>query len=120
MRMDYAMLSRHSLQSSSDQMDYRKYAAIAAACPTAVTPEQCAVWSYPVEKGDEEEVIFNMVNAMLMRIHQSGHLAIISLERFSLVKEGIEYYKEMREGIRESLAFWPLGLPSDSDMLPFM
>lgn len=47
MRMDYAMLSRHSIQSSSDQTDYIKNAAIAASCATALTPEQCAIWSYP-------------------------------------------------------------------------
>lgn len=114
MRMDYALLSRHSIQSSSDQTDYKKYAAISASVPTAVTPEQCAVWSYPLRDGDKEEVIFNMVNAMLMRIHQSGHLAEISRERFNLVKEGIDYYKTMRADIKEGLPFWPLGIPDFS------
>lgn len=115
MRLDYAMLALHSIQSSSDQTDYLKYASIAAASPTAVTPEQCAVWSYPLRDGDKEEVIFNMVNAMLMRIHQSGHLAEISSERFELVKEGISYYKTIRNLINKSVPFWPLGLPSFND-----
>ena len=111
MRMDYALLSRHSIQSSSDQLDYRKTAVIAAACPTAVTPEQCAVWSYPLKEGDREEVIFNMVNALLLRIHQSGHLAEISAEQRALVKEGLDCYKRIRSDIRMGLPFWPLGLP---------
>lgn len=114
-RMDYAMLSRHSIQSSSDNVDYLQYAAIAAASPTAVTPEQCACWSYPLTDGDCEEVAFNMVNAMLMRIHQSGHLAAISDDRRALVSEGIAYYKTMRENIPHSLPFWPLGLPVFGD-----
>lgn len=114
MRMDYALLKRHSIQSSSDQMDYRKFAVISAASPTAVTPEQCAAWSYPLKEGDREEVIFNMVNAMLVRIHQSGHLADISPERFALVKEGIDYYKQIRDDIRNGLPFWPIGLPTFS------
>ena len=38
LRMDYAMLSRYSIQSTSDQDDYRLYATIAANAPTAVTP----------------------------------------------------------------------------------
>ena len=115
MRMDYAMLSRHSIQSSSDQTDYRKYAVIAASCATAVTPEQCAVWSYPLREGDPEEVVFNMINAMLMRVHLSGHLAEISPERRALIKEGINYYKSIRRDIKEGLPVWPLGLPTFQD-----
>ncbi len=115
MRMEYSLLSRHSIQSCTDQTDYRKMASIAAASPTAVAPEQAAIWSYPLKDGDSEEVIFNMINAMLLRIHQSGHLAEISQERFALVKEGLDYYKTIRENIKTALPFWPLGLPFYTD-----
>lgn len=111
MRMDYAMLSRHSIQSTSDQEDYVQYAAIAAASPAALTPEQSAVWSYPLREGDDEEVIFNMVNALLLRVHQSGHLAELSPRRRELVKEALDYYKTIRGDIALSTPFWPLGLP---------
>lgn len=110
MRMTYGFLGVCSIQSSSDQTDYRKYAAIAAAAATAVTPEQCAVWSYPMQNGDREETVMNMVNALLMRIHQSGHLAQLAPERFALVREGIALYKRIRPDIREALPVWPLGL----------
>ena len=40
LRMDYALLSRHSIQSTSDQEDYRRYATISANAPSALTPEQ--------------------------------------------------------------------------------
>lgn len=82
LRMDYAMLSRCSIQSTSDQDDYFRYSVIAANAPSGVTPEQAAVWTYLMnhegavsENVLREETIFNMVNAMLLRIHQSGHLA---------------------------------------------
>lgn len=91
LRMDYAMLSRYSIQSTSDQDDYRLYATIAANAPTAVTPEQAAVWAYPMNHEEKisqrelkEETVFNMVNAMLLRIHQSGHLAKLDEMRFGL------------------------------------
>jgi alpha-galactosidase len=115
MRMDYALLSRQSIQSSSDVEDYRRYARIAAASPTGVTPEQCAVWSYPLEQGDDEEVIFNMVNAILLRVHQSGHMVRISPQRRALVKEGLDVYKSIRADIPHALPFWPLGLPGMQD-----
>lgn len=114
MRLDYATLQRHSIQSISDQFDYKKSAVIAAAAPTAVTPEQCAVWSYPIKDGDREATIYNMINSMLLRVHQSGHLAEADPAHFDLVQEGISYYKSIRQDIPESLPFWPLGLPSFS------
>ncbi|KGE16266.1 glycoside hydrolase family 36 protein [Paenibacillus wynnii] len=120
MRMDYAMLSRHSIQSTSDQEDYVQYAAIAAASPAALTPEQSAVWSYPLREGDDEEVIFNMINALLLRVHQSGHLAELSPRRRELVKEALDYYKVIRSDIPHSTPFWPLGLPdSQADWVSF-
>lgn len=115
LRMDYAMLQRHSIQSTSDQEDYRYYASIAANAPTGVTPEQAAVWSYPLKDGDEEETVFNMVNAMLLRIHQSGNLADLSPSRKRLVQEGISCYKRIRGDIRRARPFWPLGLSAMKD-----
>ncbi|WP_379392706.1 alpha-galactosidase [Paenibacillus lentus] len=115
MRMDYAMLSRHSIQSTSDQENYVNYAAIAAASPSALTPEQSAIWSYPLREGDDEEVVFNMVNALLLRVHQSGHLAELSPRRRELVKEALDYYKSIRHHIPQALPFWPLGLPTQQD-----
>ena len=113
MRINDALLSRHSIQSSSDQTEYLRYAAISAAAPAAVTPEQNAVWSYPMTDADPEAAAFNMVNAMMMRIHQSGHLANLRPESLALVKEGIACYKTYREQLAGAVPFWPLGLPQE-------
>ena len=115
LRMDYAMLSRYSIQSTSDQEDFIQYSTIAANVPSGCTSEQAAVWSYPLRDGESEEAVFNMVNAMLSRIHQSGHLAELTPERFALVREGISYYKSIRGDIRRSVPFWPLGTAKTSD-----
>ncbi|MCD7094907.1 alpha-galactosidase [Klebsiella quasipneumoniae subsp. quasipneumoniae] len=114
LRMDYALLQHHSIQSVTDQTDYRLMAVIASSAASAVTPEQAAIWSYPLREGDREEVVMNMINSMLLRIHQSGHLAELSEERFLLVKEGIALYKTFREKIPHMTPFWPLGMPSMS------
>lgn len=115
LRMDYAMLSRYSIQSTSDQDDYKRYCTIAANSPSALCPEQSAIWSYPMTSGDREEVVFNMVNAMLLRIHQSGHLGYIEPERKTLVKEALDVYKKIRGDIKNALPFWSLGLSKFSD-----
>ncbi len=115
LRTDYAMLSRYSIQSTSDQEDYRNYATISANAAAGLTPEQAAVWSYPQRDGDEEETIYNMVNTLLLRIHQSGHLAELSDVRKALVKEGIDYYKSIRSDIKRALPTWPVGLADNLD-----
>lgn len=115
LRMDYAMLSRYSIQSTSDQEDYRYYATISANAPLAVAMEQAAVWSYPKAGASEEETIFNMVNAILLRIHQSGHLAKITDVQKDLVKEALDYYKTIRGDIRQAYPYWPIGTSGYSD-----
>ncbi len=110
MRMEYSLLSRCCIQSVTDQEDYIKMAAIAANCMTAVTPEQAAIWSYPLKNGDEEETAFNMVNAILMRIHQSGHLANLSPARLAIVQEGIRVFNQISKETSRGLPIWPLGL----------
>lgn len=117
-RMDYAMLSLHQLQSSSDQTDYRKYPSIVVGEMAAVLPEQLAVWSYPLKDGNKYEAAFNMVNAMLCRIHQSGHLAELPTESLNQVKNGIQVYKnELAKVIPQATAFFPLGFAKISDNL---
>ena len=115
MRHDYAMLQRHSIQSMSDQTDYLRNGNIAAVGASVAAPEQCAIWSYPLKDGDDEEVIFNMVNAMLVRIHQSGLLNKVQGRRLELVKEGIATYKQYREQIPHMVPVWPTGLSALDD-----
>ena len=115
LRMDYAMLSRYSIQSTSDIEDYRMYATVACNAPSGVTPEQAAVWSYPRRNAGREETIFNMVNALLLRIHQSGHLAELSEENMRYVRQGIEWYKENRHHWKSAVPYWPIGLSDYRD-----
>jgi alpha-galactosidase len=115
-RMEYAMLSHLQLQSSSDQQDYRKYPAIVVGASAGVLPEQLATWSYPMASDNPDAASFNMVNAMLCRIHQSGHLAKISRESLAQVKTGIRIYKEeIRAHVPESAPFYPLGFTDITD-----
>jgi alpha-galactosidase len=110
-RMDYAMLSRLHIQSMTDQEDYLKLPAILVGASAAALPEQLAIWSYPVANADADQASFNMVTAMLCRIHQSGRLDSVSAEAWKQVAEGIRVYKEvLRKNIPEAVPFYPLGL----------
>lgn len=110
-RMDYAMLSVHSLQSTSDQQDPILHAAIAASLPTSVLPEQSASWAYPQPEWSDELNAFTMVNSLLGRVYLSGRLDCLSPSQLSLVIEGLQAYKIIRQHLVTAHAIWPLGLP---------
>ncbi|KAI5301021.1 hypothetical protein KEM55_003054 [Ascosphaera atra] len=115
-RLDWAMLATHSIQSTSDQQCPVRYAAIASAVPTCVTPEQAASWAYPQASWDDEKNAMTVVNSLLGRVHLSGHLGNLSKEQFDLVAEGIDLYKrEIRAEIPRSMPFWPIGFPKWHD-----
>ncbi|KAJ5951054.1 Aldolase-type TIM barrel [Penicillium vulpinum] len=114
-RMEYAMLSVHSLQSTSDQQNPALYAAIAAALPTAVAPEQSATWAYPQPEWSDELNAFTVVNSLLGRVHLSGRLDKLSPGQLRLVIEGMDVYKIIRSHLNSAHPIWPLGLPQWHD-----
>jgi alpha-galactosidase len=110
-RMDYAMLSRLQLQSMTDQEDYLKLPAILVGASAAVLPEQLAIWSYPLANADAEQASFNMVTAMMCRIHQSGRLDSLASAASTQITEGLRIYKEiLRKHIPAAVPFYPLGM----------
>lgn len=111
MRVDYAQLSRLSIQSTSDQQSPLLTAAIAAAAPSAVAPEQAAVWAYPQPGMSRGLLEFTLVNALMQRIHLSGHLDDVHPEQARIVADAVTAYKQIRHLIPASLPSWPLGLP---------
>ncbi|HEY0259883.1 MAG TPA: glycoside hydrolase family 36 protein [Lacisediminihabitans sp.] len=111
MRMDYSMMSRLDLQSTSDQQDYRLYATIAAAAPASLLPEQAGNWSYPQPNTSDEAIAFTMVNGLAGRLYLSGFLDGMNDNELSLVSEGVAVHKAIRADIARSEPFWPLGLP---------
>lgn len=115
MRMDYAMLSRLAMQSTSDQQDFRKYPAIAASAPLSILPEQAASWAYPQPEMDAEEASFCLVTGLLGRFYVSGHLNRMDAPQRERVAEAIAVAKTLRNEIAASHPHWPLGLPRWDD-----
>lgn len=110
-RMEYAMLATHPIQSTSDQQDPVRYAAIAASIPTAVTPEQGATWAYPQDDWSDEVNAMTVINSLLGRIHLSGTLDKLSDKQMTLIRSGMDVYKTIRGDIKDGIPFWPLDLP---------
>lgn len=114
-RMDAATLAVHPLQSTSDNQDPLFTAAIAAAAPTAVPPEQGAVWAYPDPSWSDERIVFSLASTLLGRVHLAGRLDLLSKGQMQLVQEAMAAYRSTRGRLGTALPFWPLGLPGWHD-----
>jgi Melibiase len=115
MRMDYAMMARLHLQSTSDQQDPVMYAPIAAAAPASLLPEQAGNWAYPRAGMDRELLTFSLVNGVLGRMYLSGYLNRMAEDERDLVREAVAAQKRVLEGIDATHAVWPLGMPDWED-----
>ena len=115
MRTDHAMLAVAQLHSATDQTDFRLVPPIAAAVPMAVTPEQAAIWTYPVPEMTDEETAFTLAGALLGRVHLSGRLDLLRPSQHELVREALAVYRSVRPHLPTSVPHWPLGLPGWRD-----
>ena len=115
MRMDYAMLSRLHLQSTSDQEHPLLYAPITAAAPAAILPEQAGHWAYPITGTTREEFIFALVNGIPGRLYLSGHLNRMTPAELDLVRTALTAHRAVLEDRDSLVPAWPLGLPAWTD-----
>ncbi|UFS60837.1 glycoside hydrolase family 36 protein [Subtercola endophyticus] len=115
MRADYGLLALSQLQSTSDQQDAVRYAAIACASPSAMVPEQAANWAYPQPDMSDEQILFCLANGMLTRLYLSGWIDRMTQAQHALVRDAVSAHKSIRHRIARSLPRWPLGLPGWTD-----
>lgn len=115
MRMDYALLSRLQLQSTSDQQDFTRYPPIAVAAPMSVLPEQSASWAYPQPDMTGEQIAFTMCTSMLGRLYLSGRLDAMAPGQLESVRAAVRVYKSIRRDLATAVPLWPLGLPKWTD-----
>lgn len=115
LRVDYAMLSRLQMQSTSDQQDPFRYPPIAAAAAAAIAPEQAASWSYPQPDFTDDDIAFTMSTGLLGRVHLSGHIDKMTDSQRDLVAQAVAAYRDHRTFVGRAVPFWPLGLPGWDD-----
>ncbi|NUT50015.1 MAG: alpha-galactosidase [Saccharothrix sp.] len=110
MRMDYAMLSRLHLQSTSDQQNPLLYPPIAAAAAASVLPEQAGNWAYAQPGMSPAEAAFTLATGILGRLYLAGRVDLMDTAQRSLVREAVTVHKALRPDIATATPFWPLGL----------
>lgn len=117
MRSDYHLLAVTHLQSTSDQQDAMRYAAIAASAPATVLPEQSGNWAYPASDMSAGELAMTLVSGLSGRLYLAGFLDRLAPEAFSRVVDAVAWAKAHRGSLAEVVPFWPRGLPQWDDAL---
>ncbi|MFC3890640.1 glycoside hydrolase family 36 protein [Lentzea rhizosphaerae] len=115
MRMDYAMMARMQLQSTSDQQDPLRYPPIAVAAPMSLLPEQSASWAYPQPDMSDEDIAFTLCTGMLGRLYLSGRLDLMTAAQLESVRAAVRVHQKIRADLATSVPLWPLGLPAWDD-----
>ncbi|WP_202919142.1 glycoside hydrolase family 36 protein [Saccharothrix deserti] len=115
MRMDYALLSRMQLQSTSDQQDFLLYPPIAVSAPMSLLPEQSASWAYPQPDMPDEHFAYSVCTGMLGRLYLSGRLDLMNADQLRSVRTAVRVFQDIRTDLANAVPVWPLGLPGWSD-----
>lgn len=111
MRMNYELLSRFHIQSTSDNESFLHTSAIASNVTLGVLPEQAGIWVCPLPDMDRNKLIFTLVNGMAGAFYLAGRPNELG-DRFGLLSEAVEVYKSYRAQIKDFIPFWPLGFNS--------
>lgn len=124
MRVDWKSLQVSSIMSTSDQVLYTNYPYIVSNIFSAVLPEQAGFWSYPIidptylgseHIPSDNEIVMNMVNVMLGRMHLASDLRKLTSVQKALVEEGIEYIKGINKLKYNALPVLPFGFAEFGD-----
>ncbi|GLY16314.1 alpha-galactosidase [Kineosporia rhizophila] len=115
MRSDYHLLAVTHLQSTSDQQDALRYAAIAAAAPATILPEQAGNWAYPAAAMSEGELDVTLVSGLAGRFYLAGFLNELSADALARVHEAVATAKTLRGDLATATPFWPIGMPGWGD-----
>ncbi len=133
MRSDNGTLRLFSLQSTSDQEDYRLYPSIAVGSLALMPCEKAGIWSYPypltfdniasgvipqadlISFADGGQTEFNMVTAMVGRLYLSGRIDLCDDKNAALIREAIAVYKSYRDTLSSRHPQFPVGFKPITD-----
>lgn len=127
MRCDNETLSHFRVQSTTDQEFYEYYPSILSGMQAIMPPETAGVWVYPypvpIQKRDffvdnaefaskfesGAQTVFNMVTGMFGCLYMSGKITNADKYNTSLIVEGVDMYKSIRDMIPLSYPIYPTG-----------
>lgn len=90
-----------SMVSFSDAHENADGAVVAMELQRIMQPRTMQIWASILPSHDLDEVYFTMVKAMLGRICISGRITQLSKETEQVVKDGVSYYEQIKDVIKD-------------------
>ena len=99
-RLEPSMMQLVSQASFSDAHETKAIPLIAANLHRVIRPEQSQIWVVLRAGDSDERIYYSLISAFLGRMCLSGDIYELSKEQWRLVEEGIEFYRQVSEIIR--------------------
>ena len=127
MRSDNLHLSHFALQSITDHMDYENMPSIIQGSLAQMPPEKAGVWAYPyplrnpgalkdgktlrdVVPTEDARTVFNLAGGLFGCFYLSGHIELADEEGKARLKEGVDFYKNVRTWTCGAVPIYPDGM----------
>lgn len=93
-RLEASMMELASMASFSDAHETKSIPIIAASLQCMVRPEQNQIWAVMRKEDSDARIYYSLISTFLGRMGLSGDIYDLSDHQWSLIDEGISFYKE--------------------------
>ncbi len=102
-RLEPSMMALASQASFSDAHECLEIPVIAANLHRAILPAQSQIWAVIRHDADDTVIFYRMISTLLGRMCLSGDIYDLSEHQWSLVEEGMDFYRQAVPIIRDGM-----------------
>ena len=110
-RLEPAMMEIASQASFSDAHETKAMPIIAANLHRVIPPEQTQIWAVMRRSDDVNRIHYSIVNTFFGRMCLSGDIYDLSDEQWKLIEEGMEFYRQAADIIKNGMTVYCRSTP---------
>lgn len=104
-RLEPGMMARTSMASFSDAHECVEIPIIAANLHRCILPRQSQIWAVIRAKDSLKRIVYSVANTFLGRMCISGDVTELSREQWTVLEEGMDFYRKIAPMIREGQSY---------------
>jgi alpha-galactosidase len=97
------MMELVSQASFSDAHETKSIPVIAANLQRVIRPEQSQIWAVMRKEDDADRIHYSIINTLFGRLGLSGDIYDLNEEQWGLIDEGIAFYQEAADIIKDGV-----------------
>ena len=104
-RLEPKMMSAASMASFSDAHECEEIPLIAANLHRVLHPAQSQIWAVIRKEDSQKRIAYSLISTFLGRMCISGDVTDLSGEQWSLIAEGMDFYRKIAPVIRDGQSY---------------